>query len=52
MLDIIGFLLFIVIGLLVAKSKTGASWGAVITAVKILAIVAVFYFISALLGFG
>ena len=52
MQDIIGFLLFIVIGVLVAKNKSGASWGAVMTAVKILAIVAVFYFIAALLGLG
>ncbi len=52
MKDIIGFLLFIVIGVLAAKSKSGASWGAVITALKILAVVAVFYFIVALLGLG
>ena len=44
--------MFIVIGVLVAKSKSGASWGAVITTLKVLAIVAVFYFIAVLLGLG
>ena len=51
-MEFLGFILLVVLVLLVVKEKTGASWGAVMTALKILAVVGAFYLIVGLLGLG